>query len=209
MSSQSELSTTEKQILSCIKNKGSCIARQIAAELKLERSVVNNTLYEHLLPRKLVSKIDGTPPVWKSLDNEPESKSENNYINIIFVDLGNIHDILPQLDPYADSDNNLVFAFADLNYNGYGIRPLPSNPSITVYHSQDAHKNAADIKMVWTAAEIVINFDSQQLNNRKLRFFIFTKDNGFRTLKSILQLYSCVDSVEFVQRWDQIRSFIE
>ena len=184
-------------------------ARQIASNLKMERSLVNRALYEDLLPKGLVIMIKGTPPLWSNAHipkpalPEPVEDSKEP-INIIFVDLGNIHDILPLLEPYADDRTNIVYAFADRAFSGYGIRPPPTNRHIQVLHATDDHKNAADTEMIWKAAEVVLG----SLNTR-YRFLIFTRDQGFRGLSTILKRYPVVEELHFVQRWEQVRDWIE
>lgn len=183
-------------------------AKTIASFLKLERSAVNRVLYGLLLTGNVMQQ-KGTPPLWSYKNaNFKEEKSSSEPKNVIFIDLGNIHDILPKVEPYAD--DCLIYAFADRGFNGYGVNPPPKNPAIHVLHEKDDHKNAADITMIWTAAELVMNSRNRNLQSKsQIRFIIFTKDQGFRSLKTILERYPIVKEVLFVQHWEKAREFIE
>jgi Adenosine deaminase z-alpha domain len=205
----------ENKILALLEeSKTELPAKVIASSLKVERSLVNRTLYEKLLKMGKVIQKEGTPPLWSCKQTVEEKIAESDNVspkNVVFIDLGNVHDILPKMEAYAD--DCAVYAFADRAFNGYGINPPPKNQNITVLKAKDEHKNSADITMIWKAAELVL------LHGRKnsplarvksgLRFIIFTRDQGFRTLKAILEGYSVVSQVLFVQQWEEAREFIE
>jgi hypothetical protein len=214
------LSTLEKRVLEFLEtNKGKDFpAKVISKTLKIEKGTVNSILYGKLTKTGNVTHDNQTPPLWKFLEEEPEKEPEEDPdtededdpepINMIFVDLGNIHDILQKLENYAGNDDCEVYAFADPGFNGYGINPAPKNAEIHVYKTNDEHKNAADIEMVWKAAEIVMSRDENEIR-RGIRFIIFTKDKGFCSLKAILKRYAGVKEVLFVQTWEEAREFIE
>ena len=44
---------------------------------------------------------------------------------VVVVDLGNVHDCLQKLAPLAEAGEVQVRAYADLQYNGYGVNPPP------------------------------------------------------------------------------------
>jgi hypothetical protein len=189
-------------------------AKVIASSLKVERSLINRTLYEKLLKDGKVTQREGTPPLWgyKLTAEEKMAESDNTSPkNVVFIDLGNVHDILPKMEAYAD--DCAVYAFADRAFNGYGINPPPKSHKIAVLKAKDDHKNSADIMMIWKAAELVLLHGRKNcpLPNIKsqLRFIIFTRDQGFRTLKSVLEGHSIVSQVLFVQQWEEAREFIE
>lgn len=204
-------SNSENRVLEFLKsNKGEFPAKVISRSLNMERSVVNRILYDKLLKGGTVACNKATPPLWSYSEiideSEVEIEVENEAKNVIFVDLGNVHDVLQKLESYANNCD--VYAFADQAFNGYGVNPEPKNPKINVFQSTDEHKNAADIEMVWKAAEIVMNLSEDDVE-QGVRFIIFTRDNGFRSLKGILERYSGVKEVLFVQTWQQAREFIE
>lgn len=204
-------SNPESRILEFLKaNEGEFPAKLIARSLNLERTIVNRILYEKLLKADKVLCNKATPPLWSYHKSDEDSEAEVEEVetrNIAFVDLGNVHDVLQKLESYA-SDDCKVYAFADCAFNGYGVNPIPKNKNIEVFQTKDDHKNAADIEMIWKAAEIVMNLDEASMASG-IRFIIFTRDNGFRSLKSILERYSVVREVLFVQTWQQAREFIE
>lgn len=196
-----------------LSNPEGCSAKMIARALKLERKHVNHLLYGKLLKEnKVTCDNSSSPPIWKivrSDENSNDSEDEKNVEeirNIVFVDLGNIHNILQKLENYADDKECSVYAFADCAFNGFGINPPPKNKNIHVFQTKDEHKNAADVEMIWTAAELVVPLHYE---TSEYRFIIFTRDNGFRSLKTILERYSSVKEVIFAQTWEHAREFIE
>jgi hypothetical protein len=204
-------SNPESRILQFLKdNAGEFPAKLIARSLNLERTIVNRILYEKLLKADKVLCNKATPPLWSYAKSDEDSEAEAEEVdvqNIVFVDLGNVHDILQKLESYAGHDCK-VYAFADCAFNGYGVNPIPKNKDIEVFQTKDDHKNAADVEMIWKAAEIVMNMDEERFETG-IRFIIFTRDNGFRSLKTILERYKAVREVLFVQTWQQAREFIE
>jgi hypothetical protein len=120
------------------------------------------------------------------------------------MDLGNVHDVLQRLECHATEWSVRVFAFADLAFNGFGVNPPPSNKFVTVSRTKDAHKNAADIDLIWKCAELVLMNPDITFN-----FFIVTKDLQFQSLKAVLQKYPNVRAVEFFQSWEGLRPHVE
>jgi len=204
--------TFPEQIVQFLRsNSGQFAAKTIARATNLERRKVNQMLYGILLrDGKVICDASSHPPLWSypvknTQDMDETDEDEKHVKTVVFVDLGNIHDVLQHLENYADECN--VYAFADRAFNGFGVNPSPKNKNIRVCQTKDEHKNAADVEMIWTAAEIVMNTDPKAAY--KVRFIIFTKDNGFRSLKTILERYDVVEDVIFAQTWQEAREFIE
>lgn len=120
----------------------------------------------------------------KFLNTQPRKTSKNEFDKsdiALFVDLGNVHDIVP----YYSSRNPgfPIFAYADLAFNGAGVREEPPE-WIQVWQSQVSHRNAADIKLVWDVATLC-----QEKKMEPLHVVIATKDQGFRSLESLVQTW--------------------
>lgn len=208
MENKTKITIQDNSIINSITNKSKS-AKEIAKELKKPKKFINSMLYS-MEKQNLVSKTDGTPPQWKilnpvSLQKECENFDFKEDIPIVMIDLGNVHDVLQQVEPYAKEKLAKVYAFADLQYNGYGIKP-PCNLSVELYHSKTPDKNAADIEMVWKCADIIFNLEPNQ-KFKKLQFCIVTKDNGFRTLKTIIERHG--HEAIFMRTWEELRVYVE
>lgn len=183
-------------------------AKKVATDLKCSKPEVNRSLYE-LLNTNKVKRTSETPPEWSLVTTTTEEKkdppttSSSSDVSVVMVDLGNVHDTLPNIEKYARQGLVRVYAFADLAFNGYGINPR-CDPSIFLFQSTTPDKNAADIEMVWKCAEISL---MENPRNHSLQFYIVTRDQGFRTLGDILRRQG--HEVEFVRGWDDLKMFIE
>ena len=93
----------------------------------------------------------------------------------LFVDLGNIHDVLPMIDNVNTYDRFHVIGFADHHFNGYGVNPVSTKA--TVIRSGDT-RNAADVSIIWTAAQICSAYNCE--------IHIVTKDKGFLELQNLV-----------------------
>lgn len=118
-------------------------------------------------------------------------------VPIVIVDLGNVHDCLKKLLPLADAGVVQVKAYADLHYNGFGVRPPLDNRNCRVIRSLTSHKNAADTKLVWDVACLCSD------NPSPLQIYIITKDNGFRHLQELARELG--HSVAFAEDWDSFK----
>lgn len=207
------LITPEERVLQFLRSTPEKLpAKVIARSTGLERETVNRALYGKLTKEnQVVCDKTQCPPLWSALTKKEEIPDANEDVketqNVVFVDLGNVHDVLQKLEHYANENTCRVDAFADCVFNGFGINPPPKNKNIRVIQTKDEHKNAADMEMIWTAAELVIG--EKTGTKDKFRFIIFTRDNGFRSLKTILERYPTVKEVLFVQTWQQAQEFIE
>lgn len=171
-------------------------AHQIAKEAGLTRSEVNRWLYMN--DGKLVKRTNvDNPPLWVTMNPVVTQTIPTTWV---FVDLGNIHDVLQQLEKEMANGLDVgVVAVADLQYNGYGINPEPENPEIKVCKSNDPHKNSADVRLVWEVAMLLANA------REAIEVHVVTKDNGFRSLKDIVDSYGGDHSVEFHSDWDSLK----
>ena len=101
----------------------------------------------------------------------------------IFVDLGNIHDLLPQLDNPCYQDYH-VYAFADKCFNGYGVKEKCTHNHISVIQSVSDSKNAADVRIICAAQRVFSHAVGSAL-------YIATKDKGFLELRHIAKEHGC------------------
>lgn len=176
-------------------------AKDAAQQLQVDRHTINQCLYGLLGHGKVVKSQD-TPPLWslgmvKPMENPVVENCEIK--TVIIVDLGNVHDCLNKLEPYANFYE--IYAFADKAYNGWGVSP-PAPPTIHFYHSKSRDKNAADIAIIWRVAELIL------LNPKEVfHFVIATKDQGFNSLKD--EVESRGHSLEFVNGWDELKLVVE
>lgn len=177
-------------------------AKDIARRLPstITKKEVNQVLYQD----KRLVRASGCPPLWSLPATQQDSGSgDDDGVPIVMIDLGNVHDTLEPLEPYAKRGLVRAYAFADLQFNGYGVNPR-CDPSIAVYQSKVADKNAADIRMVWDCADIVL---TKNPSGTPLTFFIVTKDQGFRSLGTILEDYG--HTIHFLRNWDDLKLHVE
>tara|TARA_Y100000389_G_C17297868_1_gene431396 strand:- start:99 stop:590 length:492 start_codon:yes stop_codon:yes gene_type:complete len=66
---------------------------------------------------------------------------------VVFVDLGNIHDLLQPLDELQGGFK--VYAFPDKKFNGYGVSPSPKSENIHVVEAGN-HKKSNAIRLIYT-----------------------------------------------------------
>lgn len=172
------------------------------------RSEVNRALYRELIG-KVVADETQLPPLWsvasksQTDDDAKQKDDEASLGKTVMVDLGNVHDCLPKLVPYAQSGDIEVVAYADVGFSGYGIKP-PAPPPIVVKQASSFHKNAADIDLIFDLAVM-----GMQLNQKGVRrhFIIATLDKGFYSIKEKLEALG--HKVKFVTNWDDLRMEIE
>ena len=101
------------------------------------------------------------------------------YKNYALIDLGNIHNVLKEIDgvlPYT------IYAFADKCFNGYGVNPKAST-AVTLIRAHENTKNAADIHIIWTVAQICFS------NTEPCNIHVITKDKGFLELQELARTH--------------------
>ncbi len=101
------------------------------------------------------------------------------YRDFVLVDLGNIHNLLREIDgilPYT------IYAFADKCFNGYGVNPRASN-AVCVIRALQGTKNAADIHIIWTVAKICFT------STVPCNIHVVTKDKGFLELQQLARTH--------------------
>jgi hypothetical protein len=127
-------------------------------------------------------------------------------IPLAVVDLGNVHDTLRELVPYARSGLVQIEAFADRAYNGFGVKPLLDDvPGLRVHRAQGTDRNAADIELVWFLCETLPDATIALEHSRHV--VVATKDQGFQSLRDLVQRRG--HRLTFVTQWSEMREFIE
>lgn len=119
---------------------------------------------------------------------------------IVVVDLGNVHDCLQKIAPLAEAGELQVRAYADLQYNGFGVNPPFDAPGCVVFKAQSPHKNAADTQMIWDVAQLC------SVSARPLRLLVVSKDNGFRHLRELAE--DAGHRLTFAQDWASLRALL-
>ncbi len=117
---------------------------------------------------------------------------------LVCVDLGNVHDILQNMEQFRSETLEIVpIAFADCGFQGYGINP-PS--SVEVIVSKTGHKNEADTAMIWWIAQ----FFGKQPCGASYNVFVASKDQGFRSLETIIHDGYPNAKCKFVNNWAEL-----
>lgn len=189
------------RILALLQENGGSSAYALSRELSpCTREEVNRSLYCDLLKRGKVAKDTSKPPRWTPLP--PQNTRAQR--RLVVVDLGNTHDCLRELLPYAATGSIEVRAYADLAYNGFGVSPpLTDAPGVCVKQATTADKNAADVDMIWDLAGML----SQGDDGPCYFVVVATKDQGFRRLKALVD--SRGHRLEFVTGWGELRHYVE
>ena len=157
-------------------------ARQIAQALKMNKTTVNRYLYNN--PSMFTATTD-VPPSWFAAH---ESKGPAGPKHHVLVDLGNVHDVVPNLvrikHPYWHG-------FADPTFSG----PGHDHPNVRM--AQSALPNAADVWMmrhffqtVWQPQDTV---------------HICSKDRLFRCLEEQKGSHKLF----FHTQWASLKSFVQ
>lgn len=180
---------------------------------RIDKHAVNQILYRHLQPAGSATyDRNSAPPRWvwnrkEKIHSLPALAhiSTDDPQMVVLVDLGNVHDCLENLVPYANSGKIHVHAFADYHFNGYGIKP-PAPSTIRVHKAATHDRNAADIDLIWTVAEYC--FLRKGLPSyQRYQFIVATKDDGFQSLAQTVMRTN--DSLVFVPDWARLREYIE
>jgi hypothetical protein len=139
----------------------------------------------HAIFGKIVQYIDNNlddtlrriDSVYRSHRRWKRARVEQQYV---LVDLGNIHNVLQDVDGVLDWP---IYAFADKCFNGYGVNP-PCSDKIVVYRAAESTKNAADIHIIWVVSQICFE------NKEKCTIHVVTKDKGFLELADLAKRYN-------------------
>jgi hypothetical protein len=212
-SSASSISDDEVLLLA-LKTNGPMTAFKLSKVLcpEAERAIVNRKLYT-LLNSNKVSRDSSVPPVWRAScpptsfsGITPLLETTTLAIPLAVVDLGNVHDTLRELVPYARSGLVQIEAFADRAYNGFGVKPLLDDvPGLRVHRAQGTDRNAADIELVWFLCETLPDATIALEHSRHV--VVATKDQGFQSLRDLVQRRG--HRLTFVTQWSEMREFIE
>lgn len=202
----------EKAVLDLLRADGPSTAIRITQKIPgAERSVVNRTLYR--LEELNQTRKDATtlPPVWSivvahEVETTTTTAAGASPPPLAVVDLGNVHDTLKELVPYARAGAVDVEAFADRAFNGYGVKPsIDGIPNVRVHRAEGRDRNAADIELVWRMCEILPDATAHPELARTV--VVATKDQGFQALKDLVRRRG--HSLTFVTCWAEMRDIIE
>ena len=195
------------QVRARLREGGPSTALALSRAVGCTREEANRALYG-LLKDDLACKDTASPPVWSlpvaaaACPAAGSGAAPEEPRRLVVVDLGNTHDCLRELLPYARSGAIEVRAYADLAYNGFGVTPpLGDLPGVTVSQATTAEKNAADVDMIWDLAEL--------LGPGRPTYFVAvaTKDQGFRRLKALAEARG--HRLEFATGWSELRHYVE
>eukprot|EP00039_Didymoeca_costata_P021200 m.343747 g.343747 ORF g.343747 m.343747 type:complete len:217 (+) comp23241_c0_seq1:311-961(+) len=191
-------------------------ALDLARALNVDKKEINRYLYG-MERKNLVSKTNGTPPIWSAINRSQVSRDTTNAPKpagkrpkqqgskrpkqrtkefLVYVDLGNVHDILQPLEQYADQVE--VLGFADNAFNGYGVNP---KSLFHVHQSSTGHKNEADTTLIWKLAQ-------RCSIEGPLLVVICTRDNGFRNLKELVEASGPGRVCHFVTNWGDLEKIL-
>jgi len=130
--------------------------------------------------KRTVQQMIGTGAI-TCVDNQlsPVSHSIEGRKTYCFIDLGNIHNVLKDIDGRV-GDDVVVYAFADKHFNGYGVNP-PCSPNTILIQSNDEAKNSADVNLMWHVSWVCFN------NKTPVSIHVVTKDKGFLSLEDLVK----------------------
>ena len=165
-------------------------------ENKTTKKEINRELYS-LLKTGSVVRIDGTPPKW-GINYVKPGESDNDHMKL-YVDLGNVHDCLKPLCHY----DYPVKAFADSEFNGFGVNPVPDKAHIRVTKATSKHKNAADLELMWELFTDSVN------EKMPTTYVVVTKDKGLFPLADIVPRKNPNVTLEIVSGWDELKFYVE
>lgn len=174
----------------------------------IARSVINRALYA-LEKRNLACRDNSTPPRWSVLkDAAREAKSEvTSGKPVVFVDLGNVHDVARHLEPLAADGHVEVYLFADLQYAGYPIGASVAH--LPVKRAKTGHSNAADFWLIWTLRDLV---EEVRAGTRApLELIVCTKDQGIHCIRELVDdeaNQAFFRSVTFVNNWESLEPHV-
>ena len=171
-----------------------------------EKITINRNLYA-LKQQGLVEYLDEKPPRWRAPQKAaPAQPQAGGKIHCV-VDLGNTHDCLKNLEPYAASGLLTVGAYADLAFAGYGVCPHLAVRNISVFHADTPDRNSADVQIIWDICRLVEQWRRDE-PEQLFHILVATKDLGFLRLKALVERYP-LHRLTFVTGWDALRLYIE
>lgn len=173
-----------------------------------EKITINRILYS-LKQEGLVEYLDEKPPRWRAQKKAPLQQLQaplGKKIHCV-VDLGNTHDCLKNLEPYAASGALTVSAYADLAFSGYGVAPRISVRNINVFQSDTPDRNSADVQIIWDVCRLAQQWQTEE-PEQLFHIYVATKDLGFLRLKALVERYP-LHRLTFVTGWDALRLHIE
>ena len=189
----------------------------LSEALAFTRQDVNAALYS-LEEEGLVRRDAGAPPLWRAEASalarapRPGGLAGEGGVGdavaelVVFVDLGNVHDCLQPLLPYARRGLLTIRAYADRTFRGFGVNPsLERELGCRVIQAAGAHRNAADSILVW---DMAILCERARLASRRLRFLVASKDQGFLAVADLARA-SGGHEVVFCQDWRDLRVHVE
>lgn len=220
------MSLENKILQQLAKNPYGCSATFLCQKLKEKKSNINRILYTQLLKKNMVfmdKKEDSSKPIWKLTDitlqpprseTIPTTKTKTSVAItatatststakqwILLIDLGNVHDVLSKAEIYADQI--WIYAFADCNFNGYGINPEPKkHPHIKIFQMKTRDRNSADTQIIWEVARLVLGTLTSSFH-----FLVATKDQGFLALKHLVEEQG--HQLTFVRGWKEVQHFLD
>lgn len=198
----------KSKIISALSSE-SLSARELSRRLNVEKSKVNAALYSD----KVFTQNNTSPPTWSIPSSQ--KKKTTDIDTIIFLDLGNVHDCLKNVESYARAGEIFVFAFCDYAYTGYPIsEPRYSCEGVRAVRTSSPKKNAADTALIWTCCSIVNRQpggidglgDVISRLTEKLEFIVVTKDQGFGFLQDLV--LNAGHSITFCRDWDDLKLLI-
>lgn len=195
-----DLQTSICQSLKC----SAAAAVELSRILKQPKHVINQCLYTMKRDGIVTSVPDqtGVRPIWSLVPSEQKTPPTIMPIHTyVIIDLGNIHHVLQQLEPFAKEPGLQVMAFADKAYNGY---PIGSCCYWPYYQVTTTHTNAADIEIIAYVVEKALEAQREQ---RSVEFHVVTRDQQFQQLKDIVERKG--HTLTFSQSWEELRIYLE
>lgn len=194
---------------------GTWTSTEIGERLRLKHSIdiekikLNELLHQMKKDRVVICNAE-IPPTWQLVVVDPYPRDENRSSPPIIhcvIDLGNTHDCLQNLLPYAQRGILSVCAYADMAFRGYGISPSISIANVQVFQADTPDKNSADVQIIWDICRFVERLE-QECPERQCFIYIATKDLGFMRVKHLVERNS-KHTVTFVTNWQALRMYIE
>lgn len=191
---------------------------EICSELQAGARRLDVNVALHALKTKGLARCTGdAPPRWSAVREQPEGEQpegeprapggDGEELMYCIVDLGNTHDCLQRLIPYAERGAVRVMAYADMAFRGFGVCPAVDAPHVSVFQSDTPDKNSADVQIIWDVCKI-LETARRECPGCALRFLVATKDLGFTRLKALVE-QGGLHSLTFVTNWQALRVHIE
>jgi hypothetical protein len=160
------------------------------------------------------------PPKWQtcrkietkvSLFRETQLKPNIlfNGQKFLFVDLGNVHDVLmPLFTGEIFKPITKIFAYADFTTNCYGIKdPVLKHERLTIFKSPNLQRSTADLQFVWDLSRL-----AKTCSN--CTFFIVSKDTLWHGIDTVVSTDNWSSSPStnkavVLTCWEELRTEIE